>query len=279
MSNTLELSARLGAMSGRVHGFIYFAPEATEEYDACGLPAAAHYFASRGAALGEVTAEVVTATFYNFNPELITPVIPMAWSLAEPSSIQAARMRAAGRVLRRVDPLLSEAERDEATQIAAAMVDGVGDAGRPLAAANRAVVAPSDSWEHLWQLVTVIREWRGDGHVAALIAAPADPVEALVLHAATGQVPKKALVATRRWPVADWEAAAERLRNRGLLDLDDEFTEAGRAFRDDIEHRTNVAAAPLVDAVGPGQTQRLIDLLRPISQALLDHNAFRAIRP
>ena len=78
MSDLLELSGRLGAMTNLVHGFIYFAPEAAEEYDALGLPATHHYFASRGAALGPVPAEVIVATFFNFNPSLVTPAIPAA---------------------------------------------------------------------------------------------------------------------------------------------------------------------------------------------------------
>lgn len=57
MSDLLELSGRLGSMTNLVHGFIYFAPEASEEFDALGLPADHHYFASRGAALGPVSAE------------------------------------------------------------------------------------------------------------------------------------------------------------------------------------------------------------------------------
>ena len=71
MSDLLELSSRLGAMTNLVHGFIYFTPEATEEYDALGLPSTHHYFASRGAALGPVPADVIVATFYNFNPALV----------------------------------------------------------------------------------------------------------------------------------------------------------------------------------------------------------------
>ena len=91
-------------MTNLVHGFIYFAPEASEEFDALGLPADHHYFASRGAALGPVSAEVIVATFYNFNPALVAAVIPAAWSFVDPTEIQQARTRAAGRALRRVEP-------------------------------------------------------------------------------------------------------------------------------------------------------------------------------
>ena len=94
MSDLLKLSGRLGSMTNLVHGFIYFAPEASEEFDALGLPADHHYFASRGAALGPVSAEVIVATFYNFNPALVAAVIPAAWSFVDPTQIQQARIRA-----------------------------------------------------------------------------------------------------------------------------------------------------------------------------------------
>ena len=275
----IELSAKLNTMTGPVHGFIYFAPEATEEYDALGLPASHHYFASRGAALGAVPAEVVVATFFNFPPYMAEAAIPDAWSIASPAAIQAARMRAAGRVLRRLAGDALDADGvAEATALAGRMIDGVGDAGRPLAAGNRAVPEPDDPWERLWQRITVIREWRGDVHVAALVAASVDPVEALLLHAATGQVPLAALKATRQWPDADYDAGVERLRSRGLLDADGAFTDDGRAFREAIEHTTNEASTPLVAAIGSADTQRLLDLLRPVRTALTEGGAFAAMR-
>ncbi|NDH12098.1 MAG: hypothetical protein EBY44_10305, partial [Actinobacteria bacterium] len=105
---------------------------------------------------------------------------------------------------------------------------------------------------------------------------PADPIEALILHAATGIVPKGALTATRQWPDEQWDAGVARLVARGLVQEDESFTEMGEAFRADIERRTNRAALPLVEAVGPDRTARLIDLLKPVRRALLDGGAFAA---
>lgn len=274
----LELSAKLNTMAGPVHGFIYFAPEASEEYSTVGLPATHHYFAGRGAALGPAPAEVIVATFFNFPPHMVDAVIPDAWTIAAPAAIQAARMRAAGRALSRLaGDAITAAELDEALDLAGRMVDGVADAGRPLAAANRAVPEPDDPLERLWQRVTVIREWRGDGHIAALVAASVDPVEALLLHAATGKVRLAALKATRQWSDVAYATGVERLQARGLLDADETFTPAGRAFRDGIEQQTDEAALPLVDAIGAADTRRLLDLLRPIRTALIEGGAFAAM--
>lgn len=277
MSDLLELSAKLGSITNVIHGFIYFSPEAAEEYDALGLPATHHYFASRGAALGPVGPEVIVATFYNFNPELVAPVIPEAWSIAEPAAIQDARLRAAGRGLRRFEPAISDDEIAEASTIAGDMIAAVSDAGRPLAAGNRATTEPDDALERLWHRITVLREWRGDAHVAVLVAAPADPIEALALHAATGKVSRAALVGSRRWADDVWQAGVDRLRSRGFLEADESFTEAGEAFRAEIERRTDIASLPLVEAVGPDRTQRFIDLVKPIRRALLDGGAFATL--
>jgi hypothetical protein len=107
-----------------------------------------------------------------------------------------------------------------------------------------------------------------------LTAAPVDAVEALILHAATDQVPRAALVSTRQWPDDRWDAGVARLRSRGLVDAEERFTEEGRAFREDIEYRTNVACLPMVDAVGEDEARRLVELLKPIRRCLLDGGAF-----
>jgi hypothetical protein len=272
-----ELSAKFGAITNLTHGFIYFSPEATEEYDALGLKAEQHYFAARAAAFGPVPAEVVVATFFNFNPAYVHRAIPAAWEIASPAAIQVARLRAAGSALARCCPNVETGEIEEATDLLGRMIDGIGFEGKPLAAANRAVDEPDDPWERLWQRITIVREWRGDVHVAALTAAPVTAVEALILHAATDQVPKAALVATRQWPEDAWQAGVDTLLARGLVNADETFSDAGRAFRDDIEERTNRASDAMVLAAGEENTRRVIDLLKPVRRGLLDGGAFASI--
>src|SRR5437588_6928552 len=84
-----------------LHGLIYFAPEATERYAALGIDGRAGYFASRAAAMGPVSAEVVIATFFNFNPELVRAGIPAAWQATTTDKVLAARLEAADAALRR----------------------------------------------------------------------------------------------------------------------------------------------------------------------------------
>src|SRR5438105_8040354 len=83
------------------HGLIYFAPEATERYAALGIEGRAGYFASRAAAMGPVPAEVVIATFFNFNPDLVRAAIPAAWPTTATDKVLGARLDAADAALRR----------------------------------------------------------------------------------------------------------------------------------------------------------------------------------
>ena len=265
---------RLGTITNLVHGFIYFSTEASNRYGALGLTGRQQYFAGRAAPMGPVGPGLVVATFYNFNPAVVHEAIPEAWAVTAPAVVQAARFHAAADVLHGVCTDIEPDMIARATAIAQRMVDEVGDEGKPLAASNRSVALPDDPAVRLWQLVTIIREWRGDTHVAALGAAAVSGIEALVLHAATGQVPASVLQSTRAWTDQDWQGAVEALAARGLVDDHGVFTPVGQAFRSDIEAATNTASQPLVDAVGDEQASLLCDLLKPIRSGLIGSGVF-----
>ena len=265
---------RLGTITNLVHGFIYFSTEASNRYGALGLTGRQQYFAGRAAPMGPVGPGLVVATFYNFNPAVVHEALPEAWAVAAPAAVQAARFHAAADVLHGVCADIEPDITARATAIAQRMVDEVGDEGKPLAASNRSVALPDDPAVRLWQLVTIIREWRGDTHVAALGAAAVSGIEALVLHAATGQVPASVLQSTRAWTDQDWQGAVEALAARDLVDAHGVFTPVGQAFRADIEAATNTASQPLVDAVGDDQASLLCDLLKPIRSGLIRSGVF-----
>jgi len=259
------------------HGMIYFAPEAAEEYEALGIAGRDGYFASRAAPMGRVPAEVVIATFYNFNPELVRHAIPGAWDRADPAEIVAARWRAVDRALRStLGPEVVEG--DEMAQ-AAALAEGPARAasisGRPLFAGHAALAWPDDAHLRLWHATTLLREYRGDGHIAALVSEGLGPCEALVSHALDEDAPVGAAVlrSSRAWSDADWSAAAERMRARGLV-ADGRFTDAGRDQRRRIEALTDEAAAPAWDALSGDDATRLRRLVRPWSRALLESGIF-----
>jgi hypothetical protein len=259
-----------------VHGLVYFAPEAAEEYKALGFSSPrTGYFATRAAPMGAVTAEVVIATFFNFHPDLVRRHIPSAWAAAPPERIIEARFRLAGAALERV--LGGDTESDEireAATLAREAASACRTEGRPLYAGHASLPWPDDPHLVLWHAVTLLREYRGDGHIAALTTAGVGPCEALVLHAATGDVPAAALQASRAWSDDEWRSAADALRSRGWLDAGNGLTPAGRAHRVDIEHRTDELAMAPWTHLGGDDCARLRALVRPTSRAIVDANTF-----
>jgi len=270
------LARRCWAALDLLHTVLYFAPEPAEEYQAVGLRGRAGYFASRAAPLGPVPPSVVAAMFYVFSPPLVEQVIPSAWVRAEPSVVLEARYRGIGRALRRIlgrpgeDPDLLEAE--ELVRRACA---GLTPAGRPLYAAHAALPWPEDPLLALWHGATLLREHRGDGHVAALLLVGLDPVEALVTGGlSTGTT--DFLKATRGWTEQEWSAGEDRLRARGLLDEAGGLTPAGVALRAEVESRTDRAALEGWRHLGVEGAERLLGLVQPLGRRVHDADLFPA---
>ncbi len=142
-------------------------------------------------------------------------------------------------------------------------------AGRPLAAASADLPWPDEPHLMLWQAISVLREHRGDGHIAALLAAGLDPCEALVSFAAIGAAPEKTF-ASRGWTALEWSAARDRLAARGWVDAAGQATERGRDGRDEIEWRTDRLADAPWQALGPGRAERLAELTGPLLGAAFE---------
>jgi hypothetical protein len=236
------------------------------------------YFGCRAAPLGAVTAPVVTALFYVFHPRMVARAIPDAWSCATPTTLLEARLTAMDSALRRVlgDHVVSSRTVSRAAALAAAAVAGTDMAGRPLGAANQAVPAPEEPHLELWQALTAMREYRGDGHVGRLVDAGVAPCEALLLQAAAGRSPEDVLRANRGWPDDEWGAAAASLQARGLLDDEGRMTPAGSGLRQAIEDGTDRAAAPLAASIGDEAADELVALLRPLADSVMATGAVPA---
>ncbi len=258
------------------HAMVYFVPEARSAYEGIGLePRRMGYFASRGAPLGAVSAEVITAIFYNFHPELVRSVIPAAWQRAAPAQISATRLEVADAALRRIlGASLDTPEVAEAATLAREAVSACPPEGRPLFAATAALPWPDAPHLILWQAITLSREFRFGGHCAALMAEGIGACEALVTHAATGEISARALQSSRAWPDAEWAAACLRLRERGWLTPDNTLTEEGKARRAAAEQRTDQLALPPWEHLGEAACKRLRELVRPLSKAITEAGTF-----
>jgi hypothetical protein len=271
--------SRLDAM----HVIGFFADETRQRYKALGIRPTYAYFASRVAPMGAVSAEVCAAAFYVFNPQLVAQALPGAWSVASPEELL--RERYAGtrealvRVLEEVaaEPGFSD-RLEEAAALARRACEALPLAGRPLGAGYAALPWPDDPLMALWQAAGVLREHRGDGHVAALVHAPLDPVEAILTSGLdTGTT--AFMRATRGWDDDAWAAASRRLRERGLVTdgADGEaLTEDGVALRRTLEEQTDLAASAAWTALGLDDTVRLGELVRPLTKAVVSSGVLPA---
>jgi hypothetical protein len=254
---------------------IYFAPEAAAAYGELGLTGRAGYFASRSAALGAVPAPVVVATFYNFNPALVRESITAAWATTDPAAVLAARHAAADRALRgTLGEAIGSPEMHRAATLSREAAETVTDdvVGRPLFAAHAALPWPTEPHLVLWHAQTLLREYRGDAHIAALLTAGLSGVEALVTHAASGAVPAETLRTSRSWSEGDWNGAIAGLRERDWLtgDADPTFTPAGAARRAEIEKATDENSVTPYAHIGESACGELQELVRPFSRALAE---------
>jgi hypothetical protein len=263
------------------HGLIYFTPRAREVTRQLGLPDASTYFALRSAPLGAVPAEVVIATFFNFHPAFVRQAMDGARGVATPAELLDARFRAADAALRDAldDDALRSPEMAEAAELARAAATACSLEGRPLFAAHASVAWPTEAHVALWHGVSLLREFRGDGHIAELVDAGLDACESLITHGAAGDNPVglRVLQSTRAWPDDEWAAGCERLTRRGWLD-GDRLTDEGAAVRQRIEDRTDERAMAPWIAIGPDAADRLRALVRPWSRAISESGVFGGAR-
>ncbi|MGH3498888.1 MAG: SCO6745 family protein [Nocardioidaceae bacterium] len=256
---------RCGAALETVHVVAYLTPEPTAAYKELGLSGRAGYFASRSAAMGPVDAPVTIATFYVFAPSLVASCLPAAWDTAAPAEVLRARYAGTGRALHRI---LGDPDVGEAVELARVVCDGLHPQGRTLYASHADLPWPDEPLLALWHASALIREHRGDGHVATLLTAPLDPVEAIVLgglRAGNTDFMRK----TRGWTEPEWSAAEDRLRRRNLLDPSGRMTERGQAFRDRVEEQTDVAALEGWEHLGAAGASRLLELVTPLRRRIL----------
>lgn len=261
-----------------LHLVAYFGPQVGEVAKAEGLRFYSSYAGFRGAPLGSASPAVVTGAFYNWNPKVIEEGWSTALSTHSPEQLLAAREQIADKALtvafgdKRGDDALPRLV-DRMTALLAK-----GDkAGRPLGAANLALHRDLEPHVGLWQAFTTWREWRGDGHIAALVVNGLSPVEALVFHESehpdpsvkSSRMGREQTQKSRAWSYDEWDAAAESLRSRGLLEADQEkLTADGAALHQKIEDETDDASASVW--AGVDDADEIFAAARPYVKAVID---------
>jgi hypothetical protein len=264
------------------HAITYFEPESRAAWESMGMKGFwMGYFASRAAPMGPAGPKLVTATFYNFHPSRVERAVPDCWHITTPHAIMRARLDGM------VDALAAAADIDlEAVALLAPLARTVAEAtcgdigGRPLFGAHADQPWPEEGAAlQAWWAATLIREHRGDGHIAALLDAGIGPCEALVLQSTYTAIPREVLQGTRNWPDEDWEIAVASLIERGWLDRDGSGNERGREGLAAIEHRTDELAARPLAMIGVDAAAALAEAALPVAEGVMKSGVVPSINP
>jgi len=265
-----SVARRLFRLVEPIHLVTYFAEEPTEALMALGMRNVWDaYFAGRAAPLGRVPAEVVHAIFYNFADGEVARHIPRVWDIATAEGALAAREQGSVAALRRILGDLADAPGlARAADLATKAATSAAAEGRVLYAALRALPVPEESVARLWHAATLLREHRGDGHIAALVTEGIGGTESHVLHALSEGMPAEKFGRVHHLPAARLAAVVDGMRARGLIDASGWLSTAGREKKERIESLTDDLAAPTYDGLTPSELDQLIADLEPISAAL-----------
>ncbi len=256
----------------------YRAPELQTVCQRLGLGAhRMSYYAIRAAALGPVSAEVVSALFYHHTVAMVSPAIPRAWSIASPERIVAARFEAVDGALRRLLPQhMQSAAVAEAAELVCQALGGCSTAGRAMLAAHASLPWPTAPHLALWHGLNLLREHRGDGHTSAVITARLPPCQAApMLIVSTGE---DRAGRSARWPDDVWNQALAALQERGWLNDSGLPTAEGLAARARVEDETDALALEPWWQLGAERTHRLWTLLRDLLQAIPDQHGVVRLR-
>ena len=270
-----------------LHAVTYFARPCRHALRDRGLVGFWHgYFAARAAPLGRVGAGPVSAAFFNFEPGMVADAVPRCWEMVDPAAMAVVRAGAASGALGELcspDALGRAVGALPRLRIASSRCSG---AGRILTGVNRALWASIEpellrrgleirqlELAELWQACTTLREHRGDGHVAALLAHGLGGCEAHLL-AATAGFPPEVLRDNRGWSRAQWDDAAARLSRRGLLRPDGAASDEGLALRESIEVTTDVLAASAYSSLADDDLNALYGALVPCARELQESGLY-----
>jgi hypothetical protein len=232
--------------------------------------------------MGAVEPAVATATFYNFAPKMAARALPDAWGFASPAKVLEARLAGVDRAFDRIFGSDRHGTAvSSAAEIARRAAESTTVVGRPLAAGNAGLAWPSDPMLALWQATTILREHRGDGHVAALVDAGLDGCQAHISFVATGAVTRPVLQPARGWSDEEWEEAERTMVARGWVEQTDPaaLTPAGVAARQQIEEATDRLSIEPWDRIGDEATDELKRLLTPMASRIAELGLIPTINP
>ncbi|MEM1334802.1 MAG: hypothetical protein AAGG08_15235 [Actinomycetota bacterium] len=274
MTDWTDLTARAGRAGHDLTGWLMWDPAAIGAYDARGVPHGVGWIlAWRLAPLGDVAPGAAAAATFSISPPVIEMILGAWHGVTDLDAIRSVRDAAIAPALAEIAPGLSESIAPLADDLWRG-VDETHHGARTLFAANKFQERPADDpLLSAWLASNTLRELRGDNHWALCVAADLDDVEVGLLHSAMIDVEEyggEEWIARSRG--ADDAAIARgwrRLAAKGWA-ADQALTDAGRAFRLELEATTDELTAPAWQAVGEAATVAYLGAIEP------HHNAFLA---
>lgn len=245
-----------------------------DRYEALGLNFLTGYVWGRAAALGEPPAELVASTFAVFEPGFVGSTYAEGRAACSRAAVLQAREEGAIESLHQVLPPTDVPDADvaQAVSVLRRAIDAADPTGRPLFAGLSSLEWPADGLGQLWRACELLREFRGDSHVAACVAAGIGPVAMNVLTELYVGMPLGSYTATRGWDQESIDDAVAGLEDCQLV-ADGQLTESGRRFRVEIEARTDGLALPMVEALGD-DADPVVAQLERWSSRCVDAGAF-----
>jgi hypothetical protein len=281
-----DAARRLAQAVEPVVGQVYFSPECHARYAALGfggspgstgdgvaMPDGPAYFTSRGSALGDVPGRLVAAAFGVFDQSIVDACVAFGRTITDAGTIAGERLQGSVEQLERILGPRPDGV-DRAAELLSRALEPLEPWGRALFAGTSAQPLPGTPLGDLFRLGDRLREYRGDSHIAAWVAAGLDATQIGLLTEPYWGMPSRTYVRTRGWSDEQLDGAEQRLRASGLWD-DDGITAAGSTLREEIELATDAQIVPALDALGD-DLDELVDLLAAMSRQIMAAHGYPA---
>ena len=201
----------------------------------------------------------------------IVRAVPAVWEIADPDDVVEARFEAAAELFGPVVESLGDSIVDQLTSKLQRACETLELGGRPLYAAHASLSEPKSRGAMLWHTITLLRENRGDGHIAALATEGVSGIEANIIHIASGRIPKEFITNTRGFSDEEWSSAISTLSERGLLSEDEGLTAAGEDLKTRVEDATDRLSSLPVLALG-SDVSDVIEKLNQVTKIIKESN-------
>lgn len=227
------------------------------------------YVWGRAASLGTPSATTVVSAFGVFEPAFLSNIYLTTRDQVSRESILKARATGASQAM----SLVCSAE--EALAIVEPLrqsMESVDGCARPLFSGLRELEMPSTPQGQLWRLAEMLREHRGDGHLAAVIAHGFTAMEINVITELWLGYDLGEYSGTRGYSKQVIEETMSSLHERGITD-GQRLTAFGHNVRSQIEHDTDRTQDAIITTLGTSISD-IINTANEISARVVNYPSF-----